>query len=74
VLGQEREVLAIEVLAAQGNAAAAKRRAQAFIAAYPKSPHSATLARFVAAPERARSGPSCTLRFTARARLDATRL
>jgi hypothetical protein len=50
VLGQEREVLAIEVLAARGNAAAAKRRAQAFIAAYPESPHSAQLTRFADAP------------------------
>ena len=50
VLGQEREVLAIEVLAARGNAAAAKRRAQAFIAAYPESPHSAQLSRFADAP------------------------
>jgi hypothetical protein len=50
VLGQEREVLAIEVLAARGNAAAAKRRAQAFIAAYPESPHSAQLSRFTDAP------------------------
>lgn len=46
VLGQEREVLAIEVLAARGNAAAAKKRAQAFIAAYPESPHSAQLSRY----------------------------
>jgi Outer membrane lipoprotein len=50
VLGQEREVLAIEVLAARGHAAAAKRRAQAFIAAYPESPHSAQLSRFADAP------------------------
>ncbi len=50
VLGQEREVLAIEVLTARGNAAAAKRRAQAFIAAYPESPHSAQLSRFADAP------------------------
>ena len=50
MLGQEREVLAIEVLAARGNAAAAKRRAQAFIAAYPESPHSAQLSRFTDAP------------------------
>jgi len=46
VLGQEREVLAIEVLAARGNAAAAQKRAQAFIAAYPESPHSAQLSRY----------------------------
>jgi hypothetical protein len=50
VLGQEREVLAIEVLAARGNTAAAKRRAQAFIASFPESPHSAQLSRFAQAP------------------------
>ena len=50
VLGQEREVLAIEVLAAQGNAEAARRRAKAFILAFPKSPHSAQLSRFADAP------------------------
>jgi len=50
VLGQEREVLSIEVLAARGNTDAARRRARAFIAAYPKSPHSAQLARFTEAP------------------------
>lgn len=50
VLGQEREVLSIEVLAARGNSDAARRRARAFIAAYPKSPHSAQLARFADGP------------------------
>ena len=50
VLGQEREVLSIEVLAARGNRDAAGRRARAFIAAYPKSPHSAQLARFTDSP------------------------
>jgi hypothetical protein len=50
VLGQEREVLTIEVLAARGNAEAARRRAQAFIAAYPKSPHNAQLSRFADTP------------------------
>jgi Outer membrane lipoprotein len=50
VLGQEREVLAIEVLAARGNTAAAKRRAQAFISSFPESPHSAQLSRFEQAP------------------------
>jgi hypothetical protein len=50
VLGQEREVLNIEVLAARGNSDAARRRARAFIAAYPKSPHSAQLARFADGP------------------------
>jgi len=50
VLGQEREVLSIEVLAARGNTDAARRRARAFIAAHPKSPHSAQLARFADGP------------------------
>ena len=48
-LGQERDVLAIEVLAANGNVAAAKRKAAAFIAAHPSSPHSAKLERFLEA-------------------------
>jgi hypothetical protein len=47
VLTQEREVLAIEVLNARGNVDAAKRRAKAFVARYPKSPHSTKLARFL---------------------------
>lgn len=47
MLAQEREVLAIEVLYARGNVSGAKRRAQAFIKTYPKSPHSQKLARFV---------------------------
>jgi hypothetical protein len=46
-LTQERDVLAVEVLAANGNVAAAKRKANAFIAAHPSSPHSAKLERFV---------------------------
>jgi hypothetical protein len=46
MLTQEREVLAIEVLYARGNVDGAKRRAKAFIRAYPRSPHSAKLARF----------------------------
>jgi hypothetical protein len=50
MLGQEREVLAIEVLSARGNKAAAQRRARAFIAAYPRSPHSAQLSRYADAP------------------------
>ncbi len=50
VLRQEREVLAIEVLSARGKKDAARRRAQAFIAAYPESPHSAQLSRFADAP------------------------
>lgn len=47
MLAQEREVLAIEVLAARGNASGARQRARAFIKAFPKSPHSQKLARFV---------------------------
>jgi hypothetical protein len=50
MLRQEREVLAIEVLAARGNASAAQQRARAFIAAHPESPHSAQLSRFADAP------------------------
>jgi type IV secretory pathway VirB10-like protein len=50
MLGQEREVLTIEVLSARGNTDAARRRARAFIAAFPKSPHSAQLSRFAEAP------------------------
>jgi hypothetical protein len=48
-LSQERDVLTVEVLAANGNTAAAKRKANAFIAAHPSSPHSAKLERFVEA-------------------------
>ncbi|HEX3776796.1 MAG TPA: outer membrane protein assembly factor BamD [Polyangiaceae bacterium] len=48
-LGQEREVLAIEVLAENGNLAAARKRANAFIAAHPSSPHNAKLERFLEA-------------------------
>jgi hypothetical protein len=47
MLTQEREVLAIEVAYARGNVDAAKRRAKAFVRAYPKSPHSAKLSRFL---------------------------
>jgi len=50
MLRQEREVLAIEVLAARGNAGAAQRRARAFVLAHPESPHSAQLNRFADAP------------------------
>jgi hypothetical protein len=46
-LHQERDVLAIEALAAEGNADAAARGARAFIAAHPESPHAATLRRFL---------------------------
>ncbi len=47
MLTQEREVLSIEVLDARGNVEGAKRRAKAFVKAYPKSPHSAKLSRFL---------------------------
>ena len=47
MLTQEREVLGIEVLHARGNVEGAKRRAQAFVKRYPKSPHSAKLSRFL---------------------------
>jgi hypothetical protein len=50
MLRQEREVLTIEVLSARGNKDAARRRARAFIAAYPESPHSAQLSRYADAP------------------------
>ena len=46
VLSQEREVLSIELLAVRGEHAAAARRAQTFVTAHPKSPHSAKLSRF----------------------------
>lgn len=47
MLTQEREVLAIEVLYARGNVEGAQRRARGFVKAYPKSPHSAKLSRFI---------------------------
>ncbi len=50
VLAQEREVLAIEVLAARGNLPAARARARAFVRAHPKSPHSEKLGRYLDGP------------------------
>ena len=50
VLLQEREVLAIELLAAQGDVAGAQRRARAFVSAHPESPHSAKLRQLLNAP------------------------
>ncbi|HEX6271589.1 MAG TPA: tetratricopeptide repeat protein, partial [Polyangiaceae bacterium] len=50
VLGQEREVLAIEILMAQGSRDAAKTRARAFIRSYPRSPHVEKLGRLVDEP------------------------
>lgn len=46
-LAQEREVLRIEWLAARGDHKGAARRARAFLAAHPNSPHAARLNRFV---------------------------
>ncbi|XXX78035.1 tetratricopeptide repeat protein [Sorangium sp. So ce134] len=50
VLRQEREVLAIDVLASRGNVQEARRRAQAFVKQYPRSPHSAKLKRLLDQP------------------------
>jgi outer membrane protein assembly factor BamD (BamD/ComL family) len=47
VLGQEREVLAIEALSASGQPVAASQRAAAFAQAYPGSIHAARLAPFL---------------------------
>lgn len=47
VLAQEREVLTIEALGATGADAAARSKAQRFLARYPNSPHAARLGRFV---------------------------
>ena len=40
-LGQEREILTIQALSALGETEAARRRARAFVASYPDSPHAA---------------------------------
>jgi Outer membrane lipoprotein len=48
VLHQERDVLAIEVLAARGEREAAARRAATFIRAYPESPHRDKVQGFLA--------------------------
>jgi hypothetical protein len=40
-LGQERELLTIQALSALGETDAARRRARAFVASYPDSPHAA---------------------------------
>lgn len=50
VLAQEREVLAIEVLAARGDTHASRARARAFAEAYPNSPHTARLRPLLDAP------------------------
>jgi hypothetical protein len=43
VLGQERDVLRIELLRARGEHAAAERAVQSFLRSYPESPHAAQL-------------------------------
>ncbi len=50
VLGQEREVLAIAVLSAEGQVKRAQQRARAFVKAHPRSPHSAALQGFLEPP------------------------
>jgi hypothetical protein len=50
VLHQEREVLAIQALAASGEQSAARRRALAFVKAYPNSPHTPLLRRLMSEP------------------------
>lgn len=47
MLSQEREALDIELLFRQGDHAPASRRAQAFLAAHPESPHAARVRSFV---------------------------
>jgi hypothetical protein len=49
-LRQEREVLAIEALSAIGDDASARRRAHAFLKAYPASPHAPVLRRLAVDP------------------------
>jgi hypothetical protein len=44
-LGQEREALTIEALAKTGQSAVARRRAEAFLRAHPKSPYVADVRR-----------------------------
>jgi hypothetical protein len=50
VLVQEREVLTIQALSALGDTDAARRRAKAFVAANPTSPHTPQLRRIADAP------------------------
>ncbi|HKP61748.1 MAG TPA: outer membrane protein assembly factor BamD [Polyangiales bacterium] len=50
VLGQEREVLQIELLRARGEHSAARELASRFLRAHPESPHAARLSRLMAAP------------------------
>jgi hypothetical protein len=50
VLGQEREALTIEALARSGSADAARRRANAFLRSYPKSPYAADIRALTSSP------------------------
>lgn len=50
LLTQERDVLAIQISSALGDASAAKRKAKAFLDAYPESPHAAQLRRLATDP------------------------
>jgi hypothetical protein len=47
LMGQEREALTIEALARSGQRAQAQTRAEAFLKAFPKSPHAADVRMFV---------------------------
>jgi len=48
VLGQEREALSIEALAASGSRAAAAQRAASFVERFPNSPHTSRVRAFLA--------------------------
>ena len=50
ILVQEREALSIEALVRSGQRALATKRAEAFLRAYPKSPHGADVKRVVLEP------------------------
>jgi hypothetical protein len=50
VLSQERDVLAIQIASALGDAAGAKRKAKEFLDAYPQSPHAPQLRRLATDP------------------------
>ena len=50
VLSQERDVLAIQIASALGDAATAKRKAKEFLDAYPESPHAQQLRRLATDP------------------------
>lgn len=51
VLAQEREVIAIEALAASGNAGAARTRAHGFLRYFPRSSHARRVRAIVGLPE-----------------------